>query len=220
MVRQVFRGFHGTTFSVKARPSSKVSRLERKVKNLSKTVRLRKPEQKYADQSELNANSSYDGSLRTIVAAPAQGSSDTTRVGDSYRPLNIKLGMAFNAAVTTAIRVIVFIDKRNFSTAVTDVLESGFIGAANGLNTINAPFVHDYLSKYTILMDRVYRFDVTGDNINTFKKTFNLKGHTVEMLAGTTTIVRNAVKMIYITGLVAGATPNVNWHARTNYIDQ
>lgn len=205
---------------VSAQPVSRTAKLERKVKNLSKKVYRSEPEGKYTNGIENAANSSYDGSLRTVFEPPAQGSSDTTRVGDSFRMKNLDLNFVMNAGATTcALRVIVFVDKKNFSTAVTDVLESGTIGVTRLLNAVNALYVHDYEDKYTILYDRTFVLSGTGDNIASFRKRFNLRGKICRQLAATTAITENAIKMIYISGSAAGATPQVQWQSRGNFVD-
>lgn len=204
----------------KTAPKGRVAKLERKVKFISRKVAHSAPEIKYTNQLEDAVNSSYDGALRTISGSPAQGSSDTTRVGDTYRHKDVELRMVMNAGATTCgLRVIVFIDKRNFSTAVTDVLESGTIGSSRLVNALNALYVHDYKDKYKFLYDKTFVLSGTGDNIKSIVKRFNLNGLICQQLAGTTAITRNAVKMIFISGSASGATPNVQWQARNNYMD-
>jgi len=192
----------------------------RRVKALATKVNAQAPELKYAQQTEIAGNSSYDGTLRTVSAAPAQGNTDTSRVGDSLKIKNIEFRMTTNSTATTALRVIIFIDKRNFSSAVTDFLESGTIGIANSVNAVNALKVHDYSSKYRVLYDKVITVRPNTAGFHSVVKNFHFKnGLKMEFLAGATTVIRNAVKMIYISANSSGFTPAVNWQARTNFYD-
>lgn len=195
--------------------------LGRKIKNINKRLRVLTPELKYSNHIENAVNSSYDGALRTIATTVAQGDTDTTREGDQLRLKNCELRMWFNSAVTSCgIRVIVFIDKQNTSTTVTDVLESGTIGAANTTNAINGLYVHDYKSKYRVLMDRVIPFSANGRNTESLVHRFRFKeGLIQEYVAGGTAPIRNAIKMIFISGNASGTTPSVAWQSRSNFID-
>lgn len=195
--------------------------LNRKINRINKRLTMLNPEMKYSNHIENAVNTSYDGALRTIATTVSQGDSDTTREGDSLRLKNCEFNMWFNSAVTScACRVIVFIDKQNSSAAVTDVLEGGTIGVANTVNAVNGLFVHDYKARYQILYDKTFAFSANGVNTVSIRKKFSFKtGLVQEYVAAGTAPIKNALKMIFISGNAAGATPSVAWQSRANFID-
>lgn len=206
---------------VSAKPMSKTSKLERQVKTLNRKVKVLTPEINYSNAIENAANSSYDGALRTIATSVSQGDTDTTRSGDMINLKECELRMFLNSGATTcALRVIVFIDKQNSSAAVTDVIESGTIGVGNLSNAVDGLFVHDYESRYKVLMDRTITFSANGTNSASLVKKFYFKRGLIQRyLAGGTAPIENALKMIYIGTGAAGATPLVNWQSRSEFVD-
>lgn len=191
----------------------------KRLKRVERKVNQNMPELKYTNLVLDPANTSYDGALYSLFA-PAQGDTDISRDGDELRVQGFQLRWFFNSAVTScAARVIVFIDKQNYMSSVTDVLESGTIGVARTSGAVNAQFVHDYKDRITVLSDKTYHFSANGTNTLAPKRFYKMRGMRMRFVAGTTTVEKNAIKMIVISGNASGTNPQVSFQGRMWYTD-
>nr|WGN90635.1 capsid protein [Banfec virus 6] len=208
------------------RKRSKVSRrrkpradVAKRLRRVERKVNQNMPELKYSNTLLDSTTTTYDGALYQLFA-PAQGDSDITRDGDEIRVQGFMLRWFFNSAVNScAARVIVFIDKQNFMSAVTDVFESSTLGAARATSSINAQYVHDYKDRITVLSDKTYHFSANGTNTLAPKRFYKMRGMRMRFLAGATTLEKNALKMIVISGNAAGSTPSITYQGRIWYTD-
>lgn len=191
--------------------------LNRKVNKLASQVRKQAPEVNYTNELVAATNTSTSGTLTNLISYPAQAAGNTTdltRLGDKIKVKDVELRMYLTSVnILTAIRVVVFIDKRNQSAAVTDVFESGTLVATQ--NAVNALKVHDYEDRYTFLYDKTFDFGDSDREVKTIVKKFNFKkGLDIEFLAGATTVTKNALKMIVIG---TGATPQYMYQSRCHF---
>lgn len=200
-----------------AAPRTAIKKVDKKVNRLARQVRSYVPEVNYTNEIVAATNTSTSGTLTNLISYPAQAagnSTDLTRLGDKIKVKDVELRMYLTSVnILTAIRVVIFIDKRNQSTAVTDVFESGTLVATQ--NAVNALKVHDYEDRYTFLYDRTFDFGDTDREVKTLVKKFRFKsGLPIEFLAGATTVTKNALKMIVIG---TGATPQYMYQSRCHF---
>lgn len=191
----------------------------KRLKRVERKVNQNMPELKYSNTLLDPTTTSYDGALYQLFA-PAQGDTDLTRDGDEIRVQGFMLRWFFNSAVTSCgVRVVVFIDKQNYMAAVTDVFESGTLGVARTSGSLNAQYVHDFKDRITVLSDKTYHFSANGTNTLAPKRFYKMRGMRMRFVAGTSTLEKNALKMIVISSSAAGSTPNIAFQGRVWYTD-
>jgi len=197
-------------------PQSQIKKVDNKVKRLARQVRSYVPEVNYTNELVSPFNTSTSGTLSNLIAIPAQAttaSTDLTRLGDKIKVKDIEFRFSMLSVNTNAsIRVVAYIDKRNQSTAVTDVFESGTLGATNAPNGLK---VHDYEDRYRFIYDKTFNLGEShGEWISVVKK-FNFKGGLpMEFLAGSTTVTKNHIKLIVIG---SSALPQMMYQSRMHF---
>lgn len=172
-------------------------------------------EYKFYDQ---NVNASYDhtGNLN-ILNTPAQGQTDTTRIGDSIKVQNLTLRgyiYANAAAVSTLFRIMVLWDPQNKSTATSDILAN--------VASVYAPISpknYDKKFQTRVLHDKCYSIVSGGADsaMRQFDVVIPVNQHT-QFEAGSTTINTGALKILLISA--AGVNlPTCVYTARVTYTD-
>jgi len=127
------------------------------------------------------SNSFYNGMVPQCISLIPQGSTDTSRVGDTCKPVHVRLGITLSRYINTRVRVIVFqwnADSAVITPSLSSILESSFYAESE--------YKHDLRKDFKILHDKSYmlnadRPDVIADwssKLNVSKMYFS---------AGTTT---------------------------------
>lgn len=161
------------------------------------------------------------------LTAIAQGTTDTTRIGDEIKLHNIKMNFLVKGNTSANsynfLRVILFVWKLDTSLSgnpnLTNVLSPALVG---GVSAPASQYLHDNREDYQILWDKTYKVDSTLDNttqsivhIQKFRDLDHLKGIQY-ILAGTTAI--NKVYIGFISdGLVT--IPSITGSTRITYTD-
>jgi len=112
------------------RPRGKRTSLAKKAYILAKKA-YRMPELKHYDTHVANGNTTWSGSIVSLVT-PAQGITDVTRIGDKITLKSLQLKGHFNSAASTCwVRLIVVRSINLGVTTVSDVLKTLYLGTAN-----------------------------------------------------------------------------------------
>lgn len=176
-----------------------------------KAMKFLNTEHKYLDFNQTNT-ASWNGTLFTLNSIP-QGDTDVTRDGDSVKIMSCMLRYNVSYATNCVGRIIVFWDKQNAITAVSDVLALAALGTANAPN---APKPQDKRFMTKILFDSKHSVNQNGQAMFTRSKQIPIGLHT-QFNAGTTTINSGALKMLIIGSVAVG--PTFDTYARVTYVD-
>lgn len=172
-------------------------------------------EYKYYDQ-QVNASYDHTGNLN-ILNTPAQGQTDTTRIGDSIKIQNLTLrGYIYaNAlATSTLFRLMVIWDPQNKSSATSDILQN--------IASVYAPISpknYDKKFQTKVLLDKCYSIVSGGADsaMRQFDFVLPINQHT-QFDAASTTINTGALKILLVSA--AGANlPTCVYSARVTYTD-
>lgn len=171
-------------------------------------------EYKYYDVSpSLPIASTYNGYISGPLCAPPQGTDVESRTGDSIKMVNMTLRMLinYNGSNYENIRVIVFLDKENSITNVSDYLDT--IGTGSSVLSPKNQ-VNQYDSK--TIWDQ--SFAISANNPQAvIKKVFKLDLHE-HFQASTTTVKNNAIKIIVIGQQPSGGA-SFQYFSKITYLD-
>lgn len=171
-------------------------------------------EYKYYDVSPSSLiATNYSGYISGPLCAPPQGTDVESRTGDSIKMVNMTLRMIlqYNGTNFENVRVIIFIDKENTLTNVSDYLDT--IGSTSAVLSPKNQ-VNQYDSK--TIMDETYVISANNPQVS-IKKVFKLDLHE-HFSASTTTVKNNAVKMIVI-GQQAVSGSLFQYFSKITYLD-
>lgn len=187
---------------------------EQALKTAKWVATLVNAESKYDDTTVTNTAYDFNGVIATMCN-PAQGTTAITRTGDSIKMQNMTLrGYVYNNAASSVTRVIVFYDKDNTITNVSDYLQS----TGSALAT-ESPKNEDNKFKTKTLLDKSITLSLTGEDMKKFSYVIKIGKHT-DFVATTSTISSGALKMIIISNQTSGASsPNVTYYSRVTYLD-
>lgn len=166
---------------------------------------------------------SYSGAQIGPLCVPPQGLGDAERTGDTVRLQYTDFSWNVQnhaSAAGTLTRFILFYDKQSSFSAVSDVIESAYVG------TVYAPIAareEDTIGRFKILKDFVVQTDNTGMSFasGSFKHAFPAgaeDGEHVRFAAASTTVYSGALRLIVITNINANL-PTVTWFSRTFFTD-
>lgn len=180
-----------------------------------KAMKYLNTEHKHFDSEDLNIPVDANGGLRTLNLVP-QGDTDQSRDGDSLKMLTLTMrGIILNASVgNSTTRVIVFMDKMNQISTVSDLLEAIYLG---GNNATNAPKNYDNRFRSKIIWDRSFTTSPNGKTEYNYHDTIELNTH-VQYNNGTTTIQSGALKICVISNQIA-APPIISATYRLTFVD-
>lgn len=189
-----------------------VKDVKRIVKEYEKSV----SENKYSDITSTLASLDYNGQS-VDVSSVAQGTTDSTRIGDQLKPTSLRLAYWLNGeSFSSIVRVIVFRwlpDTGLGVPSVANILQH--YGSALG---VLSPFIHDTRSQFNILYDKVHKVSNSGGSelvhVDATIKTAKLIQYNA---AGVTGLGR--IYAIFITDRVLATSCTALVHARLNYID-
>lgn len=171
-------------------------------------------EYKYWDVSpSLPIASTFNGYITGPLCAPPQGVDVESRTGDSIKMVNLtmRLLLQWNGANFENVRVIIFLDKENSITNVSDFLDitGTQLAVLSPKNQIN-----QYDTK--TIFDKTYNITQTRPQV-LIEKVFKLDMHE-HFQASTTTVKNNAIKMIII-GQQAAAGTTFQYFSKITYLD-
>jgi len=153
----------------------------------------------------------YNGQIFNLCD-PAQGDGATQRNGDSIKmkTLTLRGDIAYNGTTPETVRMIIFNDKESSVTAGSDILESTGVQTApySGKNP-------NYKYDTKILYDKTYVID-NQIPLRKFDIVLKVPNH-VNFLATTTTIVNNALKLMFIGQTTNGSL--FRFISKTTYVD-
>lgn len=190
--------------------SGAASQLVKDVNYLKKMVNV---EMKLATLS-ISASPTYSGAI-SIMNNPAQGDTDLSRDGDSIKNQDVTISMIARAGLSSAIvRVIVFWDKQNKITSVSEFLDSTYVG---GLFAPIAPRDYDHRFECKTLFDKVFALPINGQDTRVFEENIKIGLHT-QFEAGSTTINTGALKVLYLSDKNANL-PTLQFLSRLHFTD-
>lgn len=183
---------------------------------MANTVRsLINVETKYKDYDRTETSINQNGVLRTLND-PAQGTSASTRVGDSILMKSIDIRGEIYANTSPAyLRMILIIDKQNTITTAAQILEN-----TGTYYSVHSQYNQDNRKQFSVLYDRTRFVDQTTNQDNhLFHIRKKLSRH-VKFDTGTITINTGALKLLCISNAnVAAAEPTTRYRSRFTYID-
>lgn len=201
------------------------------VAKIAKNVVVGTAERQYHDTTSTDQAGSYDNAVFGIINAVSQGSTDTSRDGDSLRmtSLDIRGEVSFANSATSIGRLIVLIMKPGNSELTSGASATYGLGDVLSLGASSAAtfdhYLHDNRNRFQILYDRVFSNQDVGAASNNnrvhFHKMFGLKKKLVQYEAGTTRMTKNAVYWIWMGNVTdaSGSEPLLNIQTRLNFID-
>lgn len=195
---------------VKKKDINKV--IERKVKRMA--------EKKFHDTAVLTTVDT--AGVINSVSDVAQGSTDSNRVGDKYRPLNVEIrgrvtAESSAALVGSVLRVIVF--KWKAQSDIDVLLPAKILQQVSVTTAPFEPYNHDNRAKFQVLCDRTFEvfWDGGADKTQIFKMKCPIKGQTL-FYAASTTASMNGIYVMVVSDTTVGP-PTIEYKARLSYID-
>lgn len=179
-------------------------------------------EEKHYDVSG-NPTISSSGSLVTLNS-PQQGTTDSMRIGDSIKCQSLELNYhlypngAMTATNTYLARVIIFEDKQNKVSAVSDIIDSTYIAtgyAPIGLKDFDRRF------ETKVLYDELLEIDLIT-NMGKSRRVNLPLGHHTQFEAASTTINTGAYKMLLLSSVPSASVndvPAIIYTSRLHYTD-
>lgn len=213
--KKVSRG-NRTRFVQRKRPM--FGRMDKAAYKMAKTaLSLINTERKFHDVSQ-SANVTAAGSI-DMLNIISQGTTDSTRVGDSIKAYNFLLRLKLeenSSPVPACVRFILIKDHEPRATgipAVSDVLEAV---------SVVSPLNKEHGTRYTILKDWMVSLSPNGKQI-THKKIFrklNFHMHYKGNAGASTDAESNSLLLLYISDQSTSANqPVLTYRSRLRYID-
>lgn len=178
-------------------------------------------EYKFADATATTGSLDYNGSLFSIIGAAnggtgiPQGTTDTTRVGDSIKLQNLTMRytVARNGQDAWA-RVFLIWDPQNKLTAVSDVLQS--TGSALAVIT---PKNYDKRFQCRVLYEATHKLDSSGNGLSKVDRVIPINKHVQFAGGSATSITSGDLKMLIISNVVTSNLPTMAYYLRLSYTD-
>lgn len=174
-------------------------------------------EKKYHDVSQTPEVISYNGDV-TLLSGMSAGDDVGNRDGNSIlaRSLHFRADITGNTTNTSNVtRCIIFIDKMNQGSApgVSDIL-----AVTGSSNAVNSPLNVDHITRYSIILDKIWTTSVAGTQRHVFKKYINLYKHIKFTGTGNTDVYQNAIYVLWVTDVITN-DPVVTWYSRLGFYD-
>lgn len=187
-----------------------------KALKLARSVR-QSIETKYLDDPFTFANVDWNGTLSTSINAPAQGITDSQRVGDSIKctSLHLRLRVSRSGANTAGVRVLVIWDKYNTVTNTAQVLQN----TGTQFSAIS-PMFHDGRGEFTLLMDKYIPVTADYKTYAYFQRRIRLNKNT--QFEGGGLIISKGRLLVMAISDVSNLDPNIpdiNFYTRVYYQD-
>jgi len=175
-------------------------------------------EYKINDVNVTGVSPDYNGAYQTLNA-PAQGSTDITRIGDSIKCQNLTMrGIVSGnstAGTNNVVRLILLWDTQNQYSTLSDLLE-----LTGSSNAVYSPKNYDRRFRNKILWDRTFVVNNIGGNpyVIPFDETFTINDHT-QFSAGSTTQFSGSLKLVYLSDRVTTLLPTIWFYSRLSFTD-
>lgn len=204
----------------------------KKVAKIARNVVTNMAEKKYHDTTNTNQEGSYDNAVFNVINAVSQGSTDTSRNGDSLlmTSVDIRGEVSFANSAVGIGRLIVFMAKPGNSDLTSGSTVTYGLGDILSLGASSGATFDHYLwdsvpSRFQILYDRVFSNSDVGAASNNnrlhFHKTIGLKQKPVQYEAATTRISKNALYWCWMGNDTdaSGNEPLLNIQTRLRFLD-
>lgn len=196
-----------------------------KLAALARNVAMRMAEHKYSLAVSGGPQNVTDTGSITCVTQIAQGSADTSRVGDALTLKSIEYGYFTNAIANTQALVRFMIIQ--WFPQVTDTNGSPpaiannilFDGTVNAENVIQ-PYYHDNRNQFRVLYDRLHTVSAADEISSRYYHGFITTGFkkNVQYYGGSSTNGNNQIFLIKMSDL-ASSYPQVTNFIKINYVD-
>lgn len=201
----------------KKKSQKKMSTLDKASKALDIALKLKRLTNVEIKTKDFINNSAISDTGQVVrLDVVDQGDTDSTRDGDSLKPLNLTqyLHMKTNSVQSAMIRCIIFRGKQEngASFTVAQVLETATIGSHKD---------HDLRFRSKILSDKVYSVmpPTTGANgVKVVRQNSKLFGH-IQYEATTTAVNNGGIYMLLISDQTGVNAPTVGWNHRLSWCD-
>lgn len=211
------RWYNGKFFSKIAKGSMSVAKMAASAYFTAKALKKADNiEYKIYDVSNSAISPDYNGTS-VVLNNPAQGSTDTTRIGDSIKCQNLVLRGSVSANITAGttnlVRLILIWDTQNQYSTLSDLLE------VVGSLAVFSPKNYDRRFRNKVLWDRTFCVSVSqGQATIPFDEVFSLNDHT-QFSAGTTTQFSGSLRLVMVSDKVTSLLPSVNYYSRLSFTD-
>lgn len=174
-------------------------------------------ETKFIDYTFSHNNVSWTGTLSGALNDPAQGTTDSERIGDSIRCTSVQIRARLSRAGATiaGVRIIVIWDKHNTIANVNDILQ-----ITGNVYAPLSPLYNDGRSNFVLLMDRYLNVSEYLKNYSFFSKRLRLN-KTTDFAAGGLVIEKGSLHVMTISDVdpAVGNKPDINYVTRVYYQD-
>lgn len=170
-------------------------------------------EYKICDISSNAGATDYNGGVASLVSI-AQGTTDSTRIGDSCKLQNLTFRwQAARNGQDAQLRFMLIWDPQNQITGVTDVL------ASIGSNlSIVSPKNYDKRFRSRVLHDQTVSLTSGNATIHNGDIVISINQHT-QFSAATTTILTGDLKLLVISNVVTTNLPTFSYYSRLSFTD-
>jgi len=190
------------------------------VKKLIDQADAKKTEKHYVDISSGGASISYSGTLIDLTVV-AQGSTDSTRIGDSINLKSVQMKWTWSLGTTpNTVRLIVFQwfgDANVDAPEASEILQGSFVG---GVGAPHAPYTKDSVGfKCQVVFDEVQLLDTyRPSQLGSFMITADKFRHKkIQYNGGGTTAVANSIWVLFISDDAAPTYPSIVYVQRTRF---
>lgn len=157
------------------------------------------------------ANPTYAGSLVDLNQL-SNGDTDQTRDGDSIKMIKMTFRYTIRGTVDSVLRLIIFNDKYDKVSLVSDVLSS-----TGGVNSVNSFKDRDNRFQTKFLVDRRFPLSASGKDMYSGTIVKNLYLH-ANYDGATTTPIMGRLRMLLISD-VAADMPVIDYVCRITFVD-
>lgn len=178
-------------------------------------------EYKYADTTSTALTPDYNGSYFSIIGAAnasagiPQGTTDTTRVGDSIKLQNLTMRYTIARNGQDAwVRVFLLWDPQNKIAAVSDVLQS-----TGSVLSVISPKNYDKRFQCKVLYEALHKLDSSGNALSKVDHVLSINKHTQFSAGSATAIMSGDIKMLVISNVVTTNLPTMAYYLHLTYTD-
>ena len=218
--------------TITKRSSALNFREKKQVRKMAKNAVINLGEKNYHDVITTSQDGSYDNAFVSVLNKVAQSTTDTSRIGDSYRmtSLEVRANISWANSASAIGRLIIALMKpgdRDLGSAATttygldDLLSNG---ASSGATY--DMYSNDLRSRFQILYDRTFCCSQDGQSANVnsrvhLHKMIPLKKKLVQLEASTTRIIKNGIYLFWFSNATDASAnePKLSVHTRLRFID-
>lgn len=192
---------------------AKAGRMAHKAWSLAKRLKdVINIEYKYVEGNVQNTASDYNG-LYAIMNTISQGTTDTTRIGDSLKVQRLVLRGHFDRNGQDAyVRLILLWDQDNKTSTASDIL-----AYSGGSNAPMSPKIYDKRFQTKFLWDKEFKVNSSNPQAK-FEMNLPINLHT-QYDSASSTVVTGKLVLLAISNVVTTNVPTISYISRLTFTD-